>query len=125
MTMHGRWFLFVAALGLTALATLAAPAQYYGDLGDLKILKPEDKEHVKSTPPPKGAVVLFDGKSLDKWTKRDGKPAGFKLVDGDAMEVKGGDILTRDKFDGRFKLHVEFRVPNMPKASGQGRGNSG
>jgi hypothetical protein len=50
---------------------------------------------------------------------------GFKLVDGGAMQAGGGDIVTRQKFDGRFKLHVEFRVPYMPKASGQGRGNSG
>ena len=41
------------------------------------------------------------------------------------MQVQGGDIITKQKFDGKFKLHVEFRVPYVPKASGQGRGNSG
>jgi hypothetical protein len=39
--------------------------------------------------------------------------------------VASGDIVSKQKFDGKFKLHVEFRVPYMPKASGQGRGNSG
>lgn len=114
---------------LTALALLAssASAQPYGDISDLKLNKPEDKEHVKSTPPPSGAVVIFDGKSLDGWVKRDGKsPAGWELIKGEgAMQVKGGDIISKDKFAGKFKLHVEFRVPYMPKASGQGRGNSG
>jgi len=41
------------------------------------------------------------------------------------MQVRGGNIATRKHFDGHFKVHVEFRVPYMPKASGQGRGNSG
>jgi hypothetical protein len=98
----------------------------YGDISDLKILKPEDKEDVKSTPPPKGAIVLFDGKSLDGWLTRDGKgKPKWKLLDNGVMQSGGGDIITEKKFDGHFKLHVEFRVPYMPDAKGQARGNSG
>jgi hypothetical protein len=97
----------------------------YGDISELKILKPEDKEDVKSTPPPPGALVLFDGKNLDNWERaRSQGAAPWKLVAG-AMEVSGGDIKTKQTFDGRFKLHVEFRVPYMPTAKGQQRGNSG
>jgi hypothetical protein len=112
---------------LTLLLALTEAAAQYGDISDLKLLKPEDKVDMKSVPAPQGAIVLFDGKNLDAWTKLDGKsPAGWKLVDGGAVEVtKGGNIITRQKFGGSFKLHVEFRVPYMPKATGQGRGNSG
>jgi hypothetical protein len=101
-------------------------ADPYGDISDLKIIKPEDKEDVKSVPAPKDAVVLFDGKSFDNWVGRNGKPVEWKRLDG-VMQVQPGkgDIVTKQKFDGSFKLHVEFRVPYMPKASGQGRGNSG
>src|SRR5260370_20989162 len=99
----------------------------YGDISDLKIVKAEDKVDVKSTPAPEGAVILFDGKSLDGWVKRDGheKP-GWKILEGGILQVeRSSDIVTRQKFDGSFKLHVEFRVPYLPKATGQGRGNSG
>ena len=121
-----RTRLFTGAAVAVVLLAGASPAQY-GDIGDLKLNKPEDKVDVKSTPPPKDAIVLFDGKSLDNWTKTDGKTAAhWKLVDGGAMEVvKGGNIITKEKFDGSFKLHVEFRVPYMPEAKGQARGNSG
>ena len=110
-----------------ALAGFAlAQTNPYGDISDIKLAKPEDKQDVKSTPPPAGADVLFDGKSLDGWLKRDGKAkATWKLLDGGAMQVNGGDIRTEKTFDGHFKLHVEFRVPYMPTAKGQGRGNSG
>jgi len=95
----------------------------YGDISDLKLLKEEDKVDVKSTPAPQGATVLFDGKNLDQWVSRkDGKSAGWTLTTGGAMQVKGGDIHTKEKYDGKFKLHVEFRVPYLPKKSGQGRG---
>lgn len=114
---------------LVCLVSLAFPAvvvAQYGDISDLKIAKPQDKVDVPSTPAPKDAIVLFDGKNLDAFVKRDGKsPPTWKLVEGGAVQVAGGDIITKQKFDGSFLLHVEFRVPYMPKAAGQKRGNSG
>jgi hypothetical protein len=112
------------SLSLAVFIVGSAIAQY-GDIGDLKLLKPADKVDVKSTPAPKGAIVLFDGKSLDGWVSRNGGKAKWKLLPGGVMQSGGGDIHTEQKFDGKFKLHVEFRVPYFPKKSGQGRGNSG
>ncbi len=75
--------------------------------------------------PPAGAIVLFDGKSLDHWQTVDRKGrAPWKLVEGNAMEVKGGDIITVEKFTDH-RLHLEFRLPYMPHDFGQARGNSG
>ena len=62
-------------------------ADPYGDISDLKINKPEDKEHVKSVPAPKDALVLFDGKSFDKWVGRNGKPVEWKRMDS-VMQVQ-------------------------------------
>ncbi|HZT83209.1 MAG TPA: DUF1080 domain-containing protein [Gemmataceae bacterium] len=75
---------------------------------------------------PKGAVVLFDGKDLSGWVTRGGKPAEWKVEDG-CMEVvpRKGDIRTKETFGPDFKLHVEFWLPLMEKAKGQGRANSG
>jgi hypothetical protein len=122
--MHARWTA-TAILTLTALAC-SGRAQY-GDISDLKLLRDEDKVDVKSTPPPSGAKVLFSGKDLDGWVyRRDGKtPVEWKLLEGGIAEVKGGDAHTKETFDGKFKLHVEFRVPYFPKKAGQARGNSG
>ena len=112
--------------GWLCLVCLGSAAAQYGDISDLKVAKPEDKVDVKPKPPPEGAIVLFDGKHLDQWTKTDGKsPPAWKLVEGGAAEARGSDIISRQKFDGHFKLHVEFRVPYMPEAKGQARGNSG
>jgi hypothetical protein len=75
--------------------------------------------------PPEGALVLFDGSSLDQWQLRDSKPAAWKLLPGGVMEVaKGGDIVSKEKF-GDHILHVEFRLPYMPREFGQARANSG
>jgi opacity protein-like surface antigen len=115
-------------------AAKPAPVDPYGGTGDLPIAKPEDKQDSPSVPAPEGAIVLFDGKSLDNWCKADlkvseggaePKPATWKLVEGGFMQVAGGNIMTRRTFGGSFHLHVEFRTPYMPNAKGQGRGNSG
>jgi hypothetical protein len=124
-----RRFLWVLAAGLVAGTACSGqdPKQDpYGDISDLKLLKDDDKVDVKSTPPPKDAIVLFNGKNLDGWvTRKDNAKPKWKLVDGGAMQAVGDDIITEKKFDGHFKLHVEFRVPYEPKKKGQGRGNSG
>jgi hypothetical protein len=107
---------------------LAQGENPYGSIADLKLAKPEDGKDVAIVKPPTGAIVLFDGTSLDNWSSKNGKdPATWKLVDGGAMQVVlgTGDIISKQKFAGRFKLHVEFRVPYEPGKSGQGRGNSG
>ncbi|ADV62753.1 protein of unknown function DUF1080 [Isosphaera pallida ATCC 43644] len=123
------WFLVsilavvvVISFGLTG----AAWAQYGPLPDDFPFLKAEDARDVEPTPAPEGAVVLFDGCSLDQWVALDGQsPAPWMLVEGQAVQVKDGGIKTRKRFAGDFLLHVEFRVPYMPSKQGQGRGNSG
>ncbi len=120
-----RWAGLVVVFA--AAAVLAQDkADPYGDISALKVARADDKTDVTSTPPPPGAIVLFDGKSTDEWEGVDGKsPIKWVLKPGGAMQVKGGGIRTKKTFDGHFKLHVEFRVPYQPNDKGQGRGNSG
>jgi hypothetical protein len=99
-------FLMTTSLGL------ASPAQE----------KPNDT--TLGAKPSEGAIVLLDARGLEGWVKRDGKtPAEWPVADG-IVTVGRGDIQTKQRF-GDFKLHLEFNVPYMPQARGQGRGNSG
>ncbi|MBX6312242.1 MAG: DUF1080 domain-containing protein [Isosphaeraceae bacterium] len=108
--MRISWLLPVASI---VLATTALFAQDE---------KPTDK--TLGMKPPTGAVLLFDGESLDGWVKMDGKtPADWPVRDG-VMTVGRGNIRTKETF-GDFRLHLEFNVPYMPNAKGQARGNSG
>ncbi|MEM7316814.1 MAG: family 16 glycoside hydrolase, partial [Planctomycetota bacterium] len=68
--------------------------------------------------PPKEAIVLFDGKSVENWEHR-GKPA--RMTD-DGLLMQGA--ASKQKFQDH-RIHVEFLLPYKPKARGQGRGNSG
>ncbi len=70
-------------------------------------------------------VTLFDGSGFEGWRTRDGAEVAWALAD-DAMTVvpKGGSIVTEETFTDCF-LHLEFRCPVMPEATGQAKGNSG
>jgi hypothetical protein len=75
--------------------------------------------------PPSDAIVLFDGKDLSKWQRKDGTPAPWKVENGYFEVVpKSGYIYTRDAF-GDCQLHVEFATPSPAKGQDQDRGNSG
>jgi Domain of Unknown Function (DUF1080) len=77
--------------------------------------------------PPSDAIILFDGTSLDGWTKLDGGPAGWHLdKDAHAMIVASGagNIVSKEIFRD-CQLHLEFRTPSPATGEGQNRGNSG
>lgn len=106
MRIYG-WLLVIALVGSMA-ASVAADTLFKG---------------VESAPG--DAVVLFDGKDLSGWTQAGSdKPAGWKVENG-YMEVNGtGNIAAKRSFKN-FQLHVEFWLPKMADATGQGRANSG
>ena len=76
-------------------------------------------------PPPKDAIVLFDGTNLSKWVHPDGNAAKWIVRDG-YFEVQpgSGNLMTRDSF-GDVQLHVEWASPSPAKGTDQDRGNSG
>lgn len=95
---------------------------------DIRRPKPpvvEPGENSIASSPPKDAVVLFDGSSLDAWQSPGGGPAKWKLADGSMQTVPGtGQIETKAKF-GDIQLHIEWAAPAPPVGKGQDRGNSG
>ena len=79
--------------------------------------------------PPAGAMVLLgpDTKDLkDEWESTKGKDFTWFLKKGGVMQCRArtGGAVTKKDF-GSAKIHLEFRTPFLPKARGQGRGNSG
>lgn len=81
-------------------------------VGELKQVNRES--HTLGAKPPAGAIVLFDGASADQFE------GGQVTADG---LLKEG--VTSKLKHGSCQLHLEFRLPYMPNATGQGRGNSG
>jgi len=63
---------------------------------------------------PEGAIVLFDGSDTDQFVN------GQMTEDGLLIEGTEFKPMHQD-----FDLHLEYRLPYMPEARDQGRGNSG
>ncbi|MCR5889882.1 DUF1080 domain-containing protein [Hymenobacter sp. J193] len=119
-------FLTAALLGLS----MTAHAQQAGKPEDTEVWKPVPKTvrgKLKTTPPPAGAIVLFDGKSLSEWVSADDRtqPAQWTVADGVlTVDKSKGNIETQRTF-GSYRLHLEWRIPAGITGEGQVRGNSG
>ena len=76
--------------------------------------------------PPSDAIVLFDGRSLDRWMSDTlGAAARWRVADGAFIAAPGtGTLRTRDGF-GDVQLHIEWATPSPAVGTGQDRGNSG
>ena len=85
---------------------------------DLSLKKKSRFSPTLGAEPPKGAVVLFDGK---KETFEAHWKQGSRITD-DGLLMEGANSI--DTFQD-FSLHIEFLLPYMPNARGQQRGNSG
>jgi hypothetical protein len=73
--------------------------------------------------PPADAIVLFDGQDLSQWRDTAGRPAPWRLTNGEMISFRSDIVSTREF--GDMQLHVEFCEPTPARGSGQGRGNSG
>ena len=80
-----------------------------------ELKKVERKSPTLGAPPPKNAIILFDGNNTDAWENG-------KLVD---KKLLGPTNTSSKQRFGDHSLHVEFRTPFTPIERGQGRGNSG
>lgn len=75
--------------------------------------------------PPSDAIVLFDGKNVNGFTKLDGSLNACKAVNGEMVcETGSGDIQSKELFSDA-QIHIEFNIPHMPDQKGQMKGNSG
>jgi len=81
-------------------------------LGTLK--KVTRKSPTLGAKPPAGAVVLFDGKTAERFR-------GGRMTE-DGLLKEGA--VSHETF-GDATIHVEFRIPFTPTGEAQGRGNSG
>ena len=73
--------------------------------------------------PPSGATVLFSGQGVSGWKDGTASMDARGLFKPEGASAASGAV-TKAAFQ-TFRMHLEFRLPFMPDARGQRRGNSG
>ncbi len=99
-----------------------------GPGGTFQLRRVERKSPTLGKHPPAGAVVLLDGKDFSEMRLANGAeldPSKPSPGEDGSIQVPRGGMNSKRVFPGGLDLHVEFLIPLMPTAHGQGRGNSG
>ena len=111
-----------AALCLCLFATALLPSYVHA-----QTIQSASEQIRPISPQTPGVIVLFSGSQAEldqNFSSLDGSPASWPILSDGSMTAQYHDIMTRQGFRD-IQLHVEFKVPFMPRARGQQRGNSG
>jgi hypothetical protein len=112
------------ALAALSLGLLTGVVVHVAAKGDTPV---DDRTAPLPIPKDPHLIVLFSGKPeeiRENWVRQGtDQPPTWQVKDG-GMETSKSNIVTKQKFKD-FQLHAEFKVPFMPEAHGQERGNSG
>ena len=79
-------------------------------------------DSTETAAPPKDAVVLFDGKEINRFVAMDGGPINWPVEDGTLVSTRGNTRTNHIVSKLHFRdaeIHVEFMLPE------KGNGNSG
>ena len=92
------------------------PATAFNQVGAIigELARVQRRSATLGMPAPPNAYTLFDGNNTRQF--KNGQMTEDRLL------KEGTELIARFR---DFTLHVEFRLPYMPYARGQGRGNSG
>ena len=97
----------------------------YAEPPKVKITTAMDSADAESEVPD-NRIVLFDGTDFSHWVSERNGPIRWEIEDGAMKIVPGtGSIMTKENYRD-FKMHVEFKLPELPpNVRGQARANSG
>lgn len=92
--------------------------------GDLGTGAFEAKRFDKTSPTegakhPAGGFQIFDGQDTSHW-----RGPGWKITPDGAMQAQAANVTATNRIVD-FRLHLEFRLPVLPRELGQARANSG